>query len=53
VPIVDDKVLLRLAGDVSIRDGYTKDVGTFFPGKDYDNVEGSMTSHFGTGWVTR
>jgi iron complex outermembrane receptor protein len=37
VPIVDDKVLLRLAGDVSIRDGYTKDVGTFFPGKDYDN----------------
>jgi iron complex outermembrane recepter protein len=37
VPIVDDKVLLRLSGDVSMRDGYTKDVGTFFPGKDYDN----------------
>jgi iron complex outermembrane recepter protein len=37
VPIVDDKVLLRLSGDVSMRDGYTKDVGKFFPGKDYDN----------------
>jgi len=37
VPIVDDKVLLRLSGDVSMRDGYTKDVGTFFPGKDYNN----------------
>jgi len=37
VPIVSDKVLLRLSGDVSMRDGYTKDVGTFFPGKDYDN----------------
>ncbi|MDB5394364.1 MAG: TonB-dependent receptor [Rhodospirillales bacterium] len=37
VPIVSDKVLLRLAGDVSMRDGYTKDVGKFFPGKDYSN----------------
>jgi len=37
VPIVSDKVLLRLSGDVSMRDGYTTDVGKFFPGKDYDN----------------
>ena len=37
VPIVSDKVLLRLAGDVAIRDGYTTDVGPYFPGKQYDN----------------
>jgi iron complex outermembrane receptor protein len=37
VPIVSDKVLLRLSTDISMRDGYTKDVGPFFPGKDYDN----------------
>jgi iron complex outermembrane receptor protein len=37
VPIVSDKVLLRIAGNVSMRDGYTKDVGAFFPGKDYNN----------------
>ena len=37
VPIISDKVLLRLAADISQRDGYTTDVGPFFPGKDYDN----------------
>ena len=39
VPVVQDKVLLRLSTDISERDGYTTDVGPFFPGKDYDNRE--------------
>jgi iron complex outermembrane receptor protein len=39
VPIVDDKVLLRVAGEVGRRDGYTKDVGPNFAGKDYDNLD--------------
>lgn len=38
VPIVSDKVLLRVAGEIGRRDGYTKDVGPFFEGKDYDNL---------------
>lgn len=38
VPIVDDKVLLRVAGTIERRDGYTKDVGPYFPGRDYDNL---------------
>ncbi len=38
VPIVSDKVLLRVAGELGRRDGYTKDVGPFFAGKDYDNL---------------
>jgi iron complex outermembrane receptor protein len=38
VPIVEDKVLLRLAGDVAMRDGYTTDVGSgAVNGKDYSN----------------
>ncbi|HTJ62355.1 MAG TPA: OmpA family protein [Alphaproteobacteria bacterium] len=38
VPIVTDKVLLRLAGDVAMRDGYTTDVGPgAVHGKDYSN----------------
>lgn len=37
VPVVPDRLLLRVAGDVSMRDGYTRDVGLFFPGRDYDN----------------
>jgi iron complex outermembrane receptor protein len=38
VPIISDKVLLRLAGDVSMRDGYTTDVGPgAVHGKDYSN----------------
>lgn len=39
LPIVSDKVLLRIAGTVEQRDGYTKDVGPYFKGKDYDNVD--------------
>ncbi len=38
LPIVDDKVLLRIAGEAGARDGYTKDVGPYFPGKEYDNL---------------
>jgi iron complex outermembrane recepter protein len=37
IPIVADRLLLRVAGDVSMRDGYTRDVGPYFPGQDYDN----------------
>jgi iron complex outermembrane receptor protein len=48
IPIVRDKVLFRLAGEIGARDGYTKDVGPFFAGKDYDNlnygsIRGSLT----------
>src|SRR5579883_570167 len=35
VPIVEDKLLVRIAGQTQQRDGYTKD---YFTGKDYDNV---------------
>ncbi|MEJ6011168.1 TonB-dependent receptor [Novosphingobium aquae] len=38
IPIISDKVLLRVAGEIGRRDGYTKDVGPFFSGKDYDNL---------------
>lgn len=38
LPIVTDKVLLRVAGELGRRDGYTVDVGPNFPGKDYDNL---------------
>ena len=37
-PIVPGKVLLRIAGEVGRRDGYTIDVGPYFKGKDYDNL---------------
>jgi iron complex outermembrane receptor protein len=37
LPVVPDKLLLRVAADISMRDGYTKDVGPYFPGQDYDN----------------
>ena len=39
IPLVDDKVLLRIAGEAGARDGYTKDVGPNFAGKDYDNLD--------------
>lgn len=39
LPIVDDKVLFRVAGEIGRRDGYTKDVGPYFAGKDYDNLD--------------
>ena len=38
VPIATDTVLLRVAGEVGRRDGYTIDVGPNFAGKDYDNL---------------
>ena len=37
LPVIDDRLLVRLAADVSSRDGYTRDAGLFFPGRDYDN----------------
>ncbi|MDK2760240.1 MAG: TonB-dependent receptor [Sphingopyxis sp.] len=37
-PIVPGRVLLRIAGEVGRRDGYTRDVGPNFAGKDYDNL---------------
>ena len=37
-PIVPEKVLLRIAGEIGRRDGYTVDVGPNFKGKDYDNL---------------
>lgn len=38
VPLVSDTVLLRVAGEIGRRDGYTIDVGPNFAGKDYDNL---------------
>lgn len=38
LPIVDG-VQLRLSGEAGQRDGYTKDVGPNFTGKDYDDLE--------------
>jgi iron complex outermembrane receptor protein len=35
VPIIDDKLLLRVSGQMQQRDGYTKDLST---GKDLDNI---------------
>ena len=37
VPLVDDKVLLRVAGQFLDRDGFTIDRGPYFADKDYDN----------------
>ena len=38
LPIFEDKVMLRVSGSYARREGYTKDVGPLFGGKDYDNV---------------
>jgi len=38
LPILSDAVLLRVAGEVGRREGYTVDVGPTFAGKDYDNL---------------
>lgn len=38
IPIMSDKVMLRVAGEIGRRDGYTRDVGPLFAGKDYDNL---------------
>lgn len=37
IPILADKVLLRFAGTRQEREGFTTDVGPFFPGRKYDN----------------
>jgi iron complex outermembrane receptor protein len=36
-PLIDDKVLVRVAGQFLDRDGFTIDRGPLYPGKDYDN----------------
>lgn len=36
--IVPDGVMLRVAGEIGRRDGYTKDVGPVFQGRDYDDL---------------
>jgi len=38
LPIVSDKVMLRVSGAWARRDGYTKDVGPLYAGKDYDDL---------------
>jgi iron complex outermembrane recepter protein len=37
VPLANNQLLVRLAGNISSRDGYTIDEGPFFPGRDYDD----------------
>jgi iron complex outermembrane receptor protein len=39
LPLLDDRVLLRVGGDIGRRDGTTTDVGPYFPGKKYDNLD--------------
>jgi iron complex outermembrane receptor protein len=36
VPVLDDKLMIRIAGDINQRDGYTKDISN---GEDLDNVD--------------
>ena len=38
VPGVAEQLLLRAAWDVTAREGYTRDVGPYFAGRDYDNL---------------
>jgi iron complex outermembrane receptor protein len=38
LPIIGDKLMLRVAGEIGRRDGYTVDVGPYFPGRQYDNL---------------
>lgn len=37
IPVISDKLLVRVAGEGYLRDGFTIDRGPYFPGKDYDN----------------
>lgn len=39
VPLVDDKLLVRVAAQRYRRDGYTVDRGPYFPGKGYDDQD--------------
>jgi iron complex outermembrane recepter protein len=41
IPLVNDKLSVRIAASVFRRDGFTKDVGPDFPGKEYDNKDQS------------
>jgi iron complex outermembrane receptor protein len=50
VPIVPDKLLARIAFQQTSRDGYTEDVGPFYPGKRYDN-EDSVSGRFSLLWT--
>jgi len=38
LPIFEDKVMLRVSGTYARRDGYTRDVGPLYSGKEYDNL---------------
>jgi iron complex outermembrane receptor protein len=38
IPLTD-AVLFRVAGEIDRRTGYVTDVGPYYPGKDYDNVD--------------
>ena len=38
LPLLTDKILLRVSGAYERRSGYTRDVGPLFDGKDYDNL---------------
>lgn len=38
LPIAGDKLMLRVAGEIGRRDGYTVDVGPNFKGRQYDNL---------------
>lgn len=38
VPLIEDKLALRVSVASARRDGYTKDVGPIFPGKEYDDL---------------
>lgn len=38
VPVIDGKLLVRVAGAMETRDGFVTDVGPYFPGKDYENI---------------
>jgi iron complex outermembrane recepter protein len=38
LPIFEDKVMFRVSGAYARRDGYTRDVGPLYPGKEYDNL---------------
>ena len=38
LPIAGDKLMLRVAGEIGRRDGYTVDVGPNFTGRQYDNL---------------
>lgn len=50
VPIVDDQLMARAAFQRVQRDGFTTDVGPYFPGRKYDN-EDSLSGRFSLLWT--